>query len=70
MVFKGGDLLPIPCSILLKTFLLVKCNYVISDRELLVIMDVFAEWRPLLCGTRAPVRVLLNHANLINFIKK
>ena len=45
-----------------------KINYEIYDKELLAITKSFKEWRPILEGTRLPVKILINHRNLQYFI--
>src|ERR1019366_2501017 len=46
------------------TFSPTERNYDIYERELLAIMKALAHWRPHLAGTRDPVTVLTDHANL------
>src|ERR1019366_3984008 len=46
------------------TFSPTERNYDIFERELLAIMKALAHWQPHLAGTRDPVTVLTDHANL------
>ena len=48
----------------------VECNYGMEDRELLAIVDIFRDWRFILYGTQAPVRILFDYTNLVIFTKK
>ena len=43
-------------------------NYEIYDKELLVLVRTFEEWRPHLKGSSQPVQVLTNHKNLEYFM--
>jgi hypothetical protein len=44
-----------------------ECNYEIYDKELLVIIRAFEEWRPELEGSQEPVKVVTDHKNLEYF---
>ena len=45
-----------------------ECNYEIYDKELLVIIRCFEEWRPELKGIGLPVKVLTDHNGLEYFM--
>ena len=45
-----------------------ECNYEIYDKELLVIVRAFEEWRPHLEGSSHPAQVLSDHKNLEYFM--
>jgi len=45
-----------------------ECNYEIYDKELLVIVRVFEEWRPHLEGSSHPIQILGDHKNLEYFM--
>ena len=47
-----------------------ECNYETYDKELLVIVRSFEEWRPHLIGAAQPIRVLTDHKNLEYFATK
>ena len=49
-------------------YLLQEINYKIYDKELLVIIKSFKEWRPILEGAGLPIKILTNHRNLQYFI--
>ena len=44
-------------------------NYDIHDKELLAIVQAFKEWRCYMEGSRHPVQVFTDHANLVPFMK-
>ncbi|KAL1952652.1 hypothetical protein VTO42DRAFT_4569 [Malbranchea cinnamomea] len=46
-----------------------ECNYGTPDQEMLAIVKAFTHWRHYLEGSRYPVEVLTDHANLRNFMK-
>ena len=41
-----------------------KCNYMIYNKKLLVIVKNFETWRPELASVNEPVKVLTDHQNL------
>ena len=43
-------------------------NYEIYDKEVLVIIKVFEEWRPMLEGAGLPIKILTDHRNLQYFM--
>ena len=43
-------------------------NYEIYDKELLVIIKAFEEWRPMLEGAGLPIKILTDHRNLQYFM--
>ena len=45
-----------------------ECNYDIYDKELLVIICAFEEWRPELEGAAEQVQVITDHKNLEYFM--
>ena len=45
-----------------------ECNYEIYDKELIVIVRAFKEWRSELEGSLTPVEVITDHKNLEYFI--
>ena len=45
-----------------------ECNYDIYDKELLVIIRAFEEWRPELKGAAEQVQVITDHKNLEYFM--
>ena len=45
-----------------------KCNYEIYDKELLVIIWCFEEWRPELKGISLPIKVFTDHKGLKYFM--
>ena len=45
-----------------------KCNYKIYDKELLVIIRCFEEWRPELEGIGLPVKIFTDHKGLKYFM--
>ena len=45
-----------------------ECNYDTHDKELLAIVKTFKHWRHYLEGSRHPVEVLADHANLRYFM--
>jgi hypothetical protein len=44
-----------------------KMNYQVYDKELLVIITTFEQWRPYLAGAQHRVQVLTDHKNLLYF---
>ena len=53
-----------PVAFYSKKFSLAELNYDIHDKEMVVIVDCFKEWRHLLCGSRNRVVVYTHHRNL------
>ena len=47
-----------------------ECNYEIYNKELLVIIRYFEEWRPELEGSKIPVSILSDHKGLEYFMTK
>ena len=45
-----------------------ECNYEIYNKELMIIVHAFEEWRPELKGSLTPVKVITDHKNLKYFI--
>jgi len=45
-----------------------ECNYDINDKELLVIVQAFHEWKRYTRGNPKPIRVLTDHKNLVTFM--
>ena len=45
-----------------------ECNYEIYNKELIVIVCIFKEWRPELEGLSTPVKVITDHKNLEYFM--
>jgi RNase H-like domain found in reverse transcriptase/Integrase zinc binding domain len=71
VLLQEGDLNPRtklptrhPIAYYSATFTPTERNYDIYERELLAVMKALAHWRPHLAGTKIPVLVLTDHANL------
>ena len=62
----NGDLHP--CAYFSHTFLPAERNYVIYDRELLVVILALTEWRQYIQGMSHPVTIITDHKNL-SYIK-
>ena len=45
----------------------IKLNYKIHNKELLVIVDIFEEWKIYLKGSIYPMKILINYKNLLYF---
>lgn len=45
----------------LKKHFLIKCNYKIYNKKLLVIIRCFKKWRPKLEGALLPIKVITNY---------
>jgi len=45
-----------------------KCNHDIHDKELLAIVQAFHEWKRYTRGSPKPIRVLMDHKNLVTFM--
>jgi RNase H-like domain found in reverse transcriptase len=56
-----------PVTYFSKKHSITECNYEIYDKELLVIIRCFKEWRPELEGTLSPIKVITDHRNLEYF---
>ena len=56
-----------PVAFFSKKHTATECNYEIYDKELLVIIRCFEEWRPELEGTASPIKVITDHRNLEYF---
>ena len=52
----------------LKRHSLAKSNYKIYNKELIIIIYTFKEWRPKLKGSRVPIDVITDHRNLKYFM--
>ena len=59
-----------PIAFHLRKITAAECNYGIGNKKLLVIVDAFREWRPLLYGVTSRTRILLDHLNLQGFATK
>lgn len=59
-----------PCGFLSKSLSPPERNYHTADRELLAIIRALEEWRHLLAGSKHPITVLTDHANLQHFRAK
>jgi len=57
-----------PVAFYSKKYSPAECNYEIYDKELLVIVRPFEQWRPHLEGSSQPVRILTDHKNLEYFM--
>jgi len=57
-----------PVAFFSKKHSVTKYNYEIYDKELLIIIRYFKEWRPELEGTELPIKILTDHRNLEYFI--
>ena len=64
----GEDGVLHPITYFLRRMVPVDYHYKIYDKELLVIIWCFEEWRLELEGTSLPVKVLINHKSLEYFI--
>ena len=64
----GKDKLLHPVAFFSKNLNPAKCNYKIYDKELLVIICCFKQWRAELEGTRVPIKVITNHKSLEYFM--
>ena len=51
-----------------KTMQEAECNYNIHDKELLVIIQAFSEWKQYTRGSLAPITVITDNKNLVSFI--
>jgi len=51
-----------------KTMSDAECNYDIHDKELLAIVQAFHEWKRYTRGNPKPIRVLIDHKNLVTFM--
>ncbi len=51
-----------------KNLKLAKCNYEIYDKELLVIIRCFEQWRPELKETGVSIKVITEHKSLAYFM--
>ena len=58
-----------PIAFRSKTMTDAEKNYDIHDKELLAIVQAFKEWRCYMEGSRHPVQVFTDHANLVPFMK-
>ena len=54
-------------SLYSKKFSLAEFNYDMHDKEMVVIVDCFKEWRHMLCGSQNGVVVYTDHRNLEYF---
>lgn len=57
-----------PVAYYSKKYSPTECNYEIDDKELLVIIRAFEEWRPELEGSAHPIAVISDHKNLEYFM--
>ena len=57
-----------PVAFFLKKILPAECNYIIYDKELLVIVKSFKTWKPELASVDQPMKVYTNHKNINCFI--
>lgn len=57
-----------PVAFMSKKYDPAECNYEIYDKELLAIVRCFECWRPELQGSRHPITVITDHANLRYFM--
>ena len=64
----GEDNLLHPVAFHSRKFSAAKINYEIHDKELLVIVDSFEEWRQFLEGALHPTTVYSDHKNLLYFM--
>ena len=51
-----------------KKMIFAECNYEIYDKEFLIIVKVFEEWRPELKKSKFPVEIITDHKNLKYFM--
>ncbi|KAJ8063485.1 hypothetical protein OCU04_007361 [Sclerotinia nivalis] len=56
-----------PIAYFSKKYSIAKCNYEIYDKELLIIIRCFEEWRSELEGTSSPIKVITDYKNLEYF---
>ncbi|KAB5587955.1 Transposon Tf2-1 polyprotein [Ceratobasidium theobromae] len=59
-----------PVAFYSKSFSPAEWNYDIFDKEMLALIRALKEWRHLLEGTEAPIKVLTDHCNLEHFMVK
>ena len=62
--YEDSDKKWYPVAFYSKKFSPAKLNYDIHDKEMVVIVDCFKEWRHMLCGRPNRVVVYTDHRNL------
>ena len=67
MSHQGTDGKLHPIAYYSQKFTPVELNYNVQDKELLVIVQAFQHWRVSLEGAQYPVKVIMDHKNLMNF---